>query len=828
MSLIKILPEYVEKFSLSLHPEVRYLSSSFEGATAHPTGSMPVAVRPSKCFKNLTDPSQMGENSFDVNSAGVSGFNEGDFSLVSNLKEINKTVKKAYADGTSANVSGSIAKYMELVNSASIIARNTKKLPIVRFDPPFSFTMNSSVKNCIRKVLMPFYSAYYDVCQFSYTNYNTLNFFTGSLVPSASAIMYPNFVIGDNPRPYSPTGSFSLDFYINPRYANDYNAEFKAGTIMHISSTFALSLVSGTLKDGNDTVDGYRLLLQLSHSADIAPSTVDLSIANNKRSYPQDLIFTSNDNSLRKNHWHHVCVRWGGNEVNDGTGSIHIDDKQYYFNIPSSSILPPSHVSANALFIGNYYEAADSVDEAMFFNIDAGQNGGVYPYEAGYTDDPPWGTFKLDHPLNAEVHDLKIFNDYISGNKIKYNESFGQRSMGSEMSSDRLMFYLPPLFTQASKTRDSLITPFQTEKKWTKHPFNTTFSFGVGGYLINLPNFCRDFKEGNYPRLYNLTASTIDTTVLDITANGYVFGTGSIRKGNLTILPNDNGRFIPDYDLLRSGSINTDMSTFKSVHGGLDLSIINVNEMIPTSSAYAGLATVSSKGVAAAVAGSTLTLPDDTSSESIASQVAGVSPDSMGGGSTSTSQVLTIYQRTRDPSSNEITIFDISNLYYGNRISPGSLYITDPDMSGSGGKVKVTLRDNEKGGLYRADALTKHPRWANVGNVLYNEGVAIIKSPHVAYFGKNKFEMSFKGDQNIHILTVSIPAGVGLFNSSSNPQYKVLSASSDASDKDQKFVYVSGFNLHDDNLNIIMRGNLAQPITKREQDEFLIKFKMDF
>ena len=199
MSLIKILPEYVEKFSLSLHPEVRYLSSSFEGATAHPTGAMPVAVRPSKCFKNLTDPSQMGQNSFDVNSPGVSGFNEEDFSMVSNLNEINKTVKKAYADGTSANVSGSIAKYMELVNSASVIARNSKKLQIVRFDPPFSFTLNSSVKNCIRKVLMPFYSAYYDVCQFSYTNYNTLNFFTGSLVPSASAIMYPNFIIGDNP-----------------------------------------------------------------------------------------------------------------------------------------------------------------------------------------------------------------------------------------------------------------------------------------------------------------------------------------------------------------------------------------------------------------------------------------------------------------------------------------------------------------------------------------------------------------------------------------------------------------------------------------------------
>ena len=200
----------------------------------------------------------------------------------------------------------------------------------------------------------------------------------------------------------------------------------------------------------------------------------------------------------------------------------------------------------------------------------------------------------------------------------------------------------------------------------------------------------------------------------------------------------------------------------------------------------------------------------------------------MGGSSTSTGPVLTIYQRTRDPSSNEISIFDISNLYYGNRILPGSLYITDPDVTGSGEKVKITVRDNEKGGLYRADALTEHPKWANVGTVLYNEGVAVIKSPHIAYFGKNRFEMSFKGDQNIHVLTVNIPAGVGLFNSSSNPQYKVLSASLNANDEESRFVYVSGLNLHDDNLNIIMRGNLAQPVLKRQEDEFLIRFKMDF
>ena len=71
--------------------------------------------------------------------------------------------------------------------------------------------------------------------------------------------------------------------------------------------------------------------------------------------------------------------------------------------------------------------------------------------------------------------------------------------------------------------------------------------------------------------------------------------------------------------------------------------------------------------------------------------MAGVSPTSLGGSSTVTSDVLTIYQRTRDPSSNEITIFDISNLFYGNRILPESLYLTDPNITGSGEKLRSPL-----------------------------------------------------------------------------------------------------------------------------------------
>ena len=470
--------------------------------------------------------------------------------------------------------------------------------------------------------------------------------------------------------------------------------------------------------------------------------------------------------------------------------------------------------------MGNYYDGSDN--EGKFFNNSAGLYEGVRPYDSAISADPTG--FSFNHPLNAEIHDVKLFNKYITAKQIRSFETNGR----SNINEKGLIFYVPPFFVKDTPKRNVLITPFQTENISTSKPINTTYSFGVGGYMINLPNFMREFKRGEYPRLYNLTASTIDTTVLDITANDHSFGTGSIRKRNLTILPNDNGRFRPGFNLLVSGNIKTDMSEFKTAIGAINLGMISVNELITTGSAFPGLPTVSVSDLQSAQDNDADSLPDDTGDNTLAFEVAGVSPTSMGGSSTITSDVLTIYQRTRDPSSNEITIFDISNLFYGNRILPESMYLTDHNITGSGGKVKMTLRDNGRGGLYRADALTDHAKWSNVGTVLYNEGVAVVKSPHIAYFGVEKFEAKFKGEQNIHMLSINMPASVGAINSSSNPSYQKLSASFAANEYDSDFVYITGFNLHDDNLNVIMRGNLSQPIKKRTVDEMVIRFKMDF
>jgi hypothetical protein len=54
-----------------------------------------------------------------------------------------------------------------------------------------------------------------------------------------------------------------------------------------------------------------------------------------------------------------------------------------------------------------------------------------------------------------------------------------------------------------------------------------------------------------------------------------------------------------------------------------------------------------------------------------------------------------------------------------------------------------------------------------------------------------------------------------------------LRASGDTLDTDP-FVYISGLNFHDENMNVVAKARLAQPIIKREGDKILFKVALDF
>ena len=490
---------------------------------------------------------------------------------------------------------------------------------------------------------MPYYRTKYENCYLGYTNYHTLNFFTASIyptenisnapitLPTGSCLIYPNHVKDDTipPYVYSPkSGPFTVDFYINPRYTTDNDTqEFKAGTILHISSTLAVSLLSASNKDEFGRPDRFKILLQLSHSADIKPSTIKYP-----GDFPRDLIFSSSDSvneSLKRNHWHHVTIRWGGTETNNQSGSIKIDSFETDFHIPSSSF----HTSgSDCVFVGNYFDSK-SIDQAKFFNSSAEENEGVTDWNDGAFSQDPVTTYTFQHPLNAEIHDLKIYDRYL------YNDEVYNIGVSGPPNTNNLLFYVPPWFVKETRRRDVLVTPFQKiANARTDDPFNAAFAMGVGGKLINLENYTREMVKGEYPRLFHLTASIINYTVEDITSEQYVYSSGSILKRNFTILPNDNGLFMPDYSLLVSGTVNDAMSKFISPLGNLDISMISIEEIISTGSLYPGLI-FQSGSIFDDIAGSTPANP----------RYAILKPEGPELGIPEGS-VLTIFQRTRDPS----------------------------------------------------------------------------------------------------------------------------------------------------------------------------------
>jgi len=798
MSIYKLNPDNFEYFTLETNP-TRNFSSSSSGLT----GSIKLFARRSDTEKEVRALSAFADSTFT------------DEDIEQKLIAIKRGAEN------STNINSSLDNLMTDINNQSVSARKQKELEIIRFEPSFTYTKDTQRKNVVRNILFPQYRSTIPTANWAYSNYHCLNFFTASSVPSSAVLLYPNSA--SNPGAGAVSGSYVLDgpftfeFFINPNKQGDTDGVgFKAGTIFHLSSSYAVSLISGSRKDHNAKTSGYRIQLQLSHSADVLPSIATPG------SYPNDLIFQSNDNSLKHNNWHHVAIRWGTNSINDGSGSFIVDGvEQGVFNIPSSSISPQEFASIgnpDVLAVGNYYEGENSGGNAqgLFFAKSALRDGLVELVPGDARDNP--ANFTFNHPLNAEIHELRIFDKFRTLKEIVTGSQSGLKTL------DNLKFYVPPFFGKDSPKRTAqgthggvLQTPFFSIDSSTDDPFNVALSFGVGGHYLNLENFTKDYANDIYPRLFNLTGSEIPGNSPEaLTANQYLNATGSIRYRNLFMPPCDNGIFKPNFNLFLTSSVSSapisGTSDFKHTNdlGIFDPSLISLTDLIPPDAFKMYFDD----------SGDTLSI-----GKGMDRHVVGATPENLG---VDPGEVLSVFQRTRDNSSNEVVFFDISNMFYGKQVDPGSFQITDNSLTGSDGKVSMTLRDDKHGNLYRANALTKHATWNSVGNIFYNEGIAVVKSPNIPLFGTDQFEVNLKGSQALHTMKISVPCGAGQFNSSSNRSYLPISATLDANEPDNSFVYITGINFHDQNLNVIMKTNFAQPIMKKGQDRYLFRVKTDF
>ena len=786
MSIQQISPDQLELFTIKTNPS-RGFSSGSNGVT----GSVYVFAR---------------RSSFEKEPSPLAAFAESKY----NDSDLESVRKNIVADSrNTTNISSKISSYLTSVNTQAASARKFATLDIQRIIPPTDFGQDSLKKLFIKDTLNSYYRTVSPSSHWATTNYWSLNFFTASSITQQPVLIYPDnqnavnsgYIAGNYPIP----GEFTFDFYIKPRYTiGAPGLEFKAGTICHLSSCYAVSLVTGSSKDPLGYSNGFRILLQLSQSANISPS---LASPGNS---PNNLIFLSDDNSLKKDSWHHVIVRWGTSALNNGTGSFVIDGQtRGTFVIPSSSVclsISSSLANPSALFVGNFYEGNNQGTNAIarFFALDVATRDGVTMLDPTPSVDAP-ANYKFQHPLNAELHDLSIKRYYMVDSDIDFSSSKGP----VDLSFYKVAFYLPPLFTNVAPVRKFVgtyggvpQTPFFSADGTTEHPFNVAMSFGVGGHYMNIENFVCDLANRNWPRLLNLTASEIFTNALTPESADVInYKSAGTTARNLLVLPCDDGNFYPNYNVL-AWQGKTSVYGDDIVVG--DYSLINLNNMVSSSTSHNGI--ISSTG-------------------SLFNTFAGSSPESS---SLDPGATFAIYQRTRDASSNEVVIFDISNLYYGNRINPGSVVLTDAAISSSAGRVSITLKDDGLGNLYRCDTNTSASTWNSVGNVYYNEGLILVKNPSLFFFGKDQFSLTFDGEQNIHVMKINAFIRADQLNSSSNPSYLPVSASGYPNDPNQKFVYITNVNFHDENMNVVAKSQLAQPLIKRDGDKYLIKFKLDF
>jgi hypothetical protein len=756
----------------------QYFSSSSSGVT----GSLPLAARPSKNLRDLV-------------SYETTGFR--DESAVNYTREIALQASASRAAG-STDISQLIDSY---VSSSKSLSRADQRSTVVFspklfcFDPAVAsfatgsdYSMRSAAKRFISGTLVPFYSPNNQGKYLAAGNYFSLNFFTSSAVPSDTALVFPDFVL-----PYSYTFSrgLTIDLHINPRYTTDEEgAGFRAGVIAQSPGNYCLSLVTGSNTGGDGRPSGYRLVLALSHSADVTPSSIDLSVANGSRAFPQDLIYVSDDNSLNRNAWHHVSVGWSPLH-NNGTGSFFIDGvEKGIFSLSSSSFAGTA--SPGCLVVGNYL--LSSADGSQFFNSAAAADEGIVENLAFASGDPTPG---FSHPLNAEIHSLKVYRRYINQLEREANAA-----SDSALPEPDLVFYMPPYFLHESPTRRVPVSLDTKVSKTTTAVLNRDLMFSCGGRDVNLESFARNVAKFGldtaYPRLYNLTASLsgVDTSA---DFNSGFYGIASNRKRNLTALPCDDGTFRLTYSSL--ASIPATTGSMLSRKGALDYSTLSMtgltNEYPATSPIVVSTTNNNPTGQA----------PTD---------------EATGGGYYSTQYF------TQDTFLLFGTLIDLPMMTYGHKVADKSFQVIDNAITGSGDKVRISFRDDGKNGLYRADASTQLATWNTQGLLFNNEGVGILLAPTVPFYAKHGWTCEYQTDASAHVFSMDVVIPAGAANVSQNKTYSRFPPTNRADERANDFVYIDTINVHDENLNVIARAALAQPFLKRPDESVVFRVKLDF
>lgn len=164
-------------------------------------------------------------------------------------------------------------------------------------------------------------------------------------------------------------------------------------------------------------------------------------------------------------------------------------------------------------------------------------------------------------------------------------------------------------------------------------------------------------------------------------------------------------------------------------------------------------------------------------------------------------------------------ILNIPVLYYGSKINPGSFSLETKDSSGK--SIKIVDKENK---LY----ISNSKNGSKVGYISYDKGIIVIYHPFLSCIAMSEFTCKFEGSKSMYVKQYDIKLGKSEGIISNNVSWKPMTPSSNANDQLEEIVIVSDIYLHDNNLNVLAKAKLANPIIKRKNDSFMFRIKLDF
>lgn len=395
------------------------------------------------------------------------------------------------------------------------------------------------------------YDNFHDI-ESGFTNYNSLNFFSlrdninsnfSENKTHSNCVIYPNMLTSSNSSKqtydFTSVNEMTFSFFINPKRTNNPGYHYNPGCIVNIPGVISAYLVKGTSVDQNKLTDKFRVFIE---TGDETYNQISQNFANfnitNENPQQSNLSFLSSNDILSLNNWHNVCVSLKSFNANsqdftdvtiyvDGvlidefqlTGKIQNQTGNSFITIGNKiEIQDQNSISNFVLYSFSKDKSILNDNEGPYVvkHIDFGNDFNpvlntapsdsiVYSFKNSLnTDNSDYIGVNTSLSLNAEIVDIRIYDQFIDKERALYIYKNGIVDKLAEIDDLGLKFWLPVYFKSQSVKRKGLINLSAPYQKF----YSGSGSTGGSGPILGTVD---EYLTGDY---YSDTGTQIDSSLI--------------------------------------------------------------------------------------------------------------------------------------------------------------------------------------------------------------------------------------------------------------------------------------------------------------------------